>query len=242
MTEDGKIETLANLLRDQIKNGDFGTKGRLPSVTQLAKDRQIARSTVYQALLLLQAEGLIFVKDNSHYVRHPLMRISGAPLFDKYLEQQGLKSVASNIVEPEVIQIPTDIAAMFKQPEGAKVIRRLRRHGTPDIAMRLQEMFFPLDPAQQFLAAMTQNPDLNVAGEIRKAYGITIAKRHDDVLARLPTAEEAQLLNIVRTTPIVEIRRHFLTQDDQTVSFAKLTLVAAYFLLSYDSTNDGGRA
>jgi DNA-binding GntR family transcriptional regulator len=242
MTEDGKIESLANTLREQIKRGDFGTKGRLPSVTQLAKDHQIARTTVYNALLLLQAEGLIIVKDNSHYVNYPTLRLSGAPLFDKYLEQQGLPSATDNIIEPEIIPIPADIAAMFGQAEGIHVVHRVRRHGTPDVPLRLQESFYPLDLAGQFLEAMKQNPDMNVAGEIRKVLGIAIAKRHDDVLARLPTTQEMHLLNIARTTPVLEIRRHFRAEDDRTVFFAKISLVAAYFLLSYDSTADGGRA
>jgi GntR family transcriptional regulator len=241
MTEDGKIETLANALREQIRRGDFGTKGRLPSVTQLAKDNQVARTSVYNALLLLQAEGLVIVKDNSHYVNYPVLRLSGAPLFDKYLEQQGLPSATENLLEPEVITIPADIAAMFKQNEGIRVIHRVRKHGTPDVPLRLQESFYPLDLAGPFLEAMKQNPDMNVAGEIRKTRGIAIAKRHDDVLGRLPTTEEMRLLNIARTTPVLEIRRHFMAEDDRTIFFAKITLVAAYFSLSYDSTKDGGR-
>jgi GntR family transcriptional regulator len=242
MTEDGKIESLANALREQIKRGDFGTKGRLPSVTQLAKDRQVARSTVYQALLLLQAEGLVVVKDNSHYVNYPLMRIPGAPLFDKYLEKQGLTPATDNIIEPEIIQLPKDIAEMFGQQEGIPVVHRIRRHGTTEIPLRLQESFYPADLASQYLEAMKQNPDLNVAGEIRRNHGIAIAKRHDDVLARLPSFDEMKFLNIARTTPVLEMRRHFMTKDDQTVFFAKICLVAAYFLLSYDSTTEGGRA
>jgi hypothetical protein len=32
-----------------------------------------------------------------------------------------------------------------------------------------------------------------------------------------------------------------MAEDDRTIFFAKITLVAAYFSLSYDSTKDGGR-
>jgi GntR family transcriptional regulator len=242
MTEDSKIAFLARALREQITRGEFGTKGRLPSVTQLAKSHQVARSTVYQALLLVQAEGLVIVKDNSHYVTYPLMRLPGAPLFDKYLEGQGVTAATDTLVAPEIIQLPKDIAEMFGQQEGLHVVHRTRRQGTTELPLRLQESFYPADLASRYLEAMKQNPDLNVAGEMRKNQGIAIAKRHDDVLARLPSPDEMKLLNIVRTTPVLEIRRHFVTQDEKTVFFAKICLVAAYFLLSYDSTTDGGRA
>jgi GntR family transcriptional regulator len=234
MTQDGKIESLADKLRERIKRGDFGTSGRLPSVTQLAKEYQMARATVYQSLLLLRSEGLLLVRDTSYVVNYPIMRIPGAPLFDKYLVEQGLTPIVDNIIEPEVTQMPADVAALFGQQEGLHVIHRVRRHGTSGIPYRLAENWYPADLAGQFLHAMKQNPNLNVAGEIRKAHGISIAKVHDDILAKLPTAEEVKMLNIVRTTPIIEIRRRFLSQHDRVVLFNITTLVAAYFLLSYD--------
>lgn len=240
--EDSKIEALANSLRERIKRGDFGTSGRIPSVTQLAKDHKMSRATVYQSLQLLQSEGLLIARENSYFVNYPIMRISGAPLFDKYLESQGLESVADNIVEPEIIPLPKDIAELFGQQEGIHVVHRVRRHGTVGMPMRLQESFYPADLASRYLEVMKQDPNLNVAGQIRRDQGIAIAKRHDDVLTRLPTTEEGKLLSIVRTTPVLEVRRHFRAEDDRTVFFAKLVLVGAYFLLSYDITADGGRS
>ena len=242
MTEDSKIENLASELRERIKRGEFGTSGRLTSVAQLARDHQMSRTAVYDTIRLLQADGLLVAKENSYYVNYPIMRIPGAPLFDKYLEGQELTPKTDNIVDPEIIQLPKDIADMFGQAEGVHVIHRVRRHGTVNVPMRLQESYYPADLASQYLDAMKLNPDLNVAGQIRRDQGIAIAKRHDDVLGRLPTPEEAKLLSLVRTTPVLEIRRHFVTEDNRTVFFAKIVLVAAYFLLSYDSTADGGRS
>jgi DNA-binding GntR family transcriptional regulator len=237
MTEETKIETLANLLRERIKRGEYGTSGRIPAVSQLAADHKMARATVYQSLLLLQSEGLLIAKGTSYFVNYPIMRIPGAPLFDKYLTNQGLTPAVDNIVEPEIIPMPAEVAALFGVKEGLHVVHRTRRHGTVEVPYRLAENWYPIDLAGEFIEEMKRDPNLNVAGRIRETHGVAIAKRHDDIIARLPTQEEARLLDLVRTAPVLELRRHFRSQDDRTILFNITILVAAYFVLSYDDTH-----
>src|SRR5215472_5691941 len=99
MTDEGKKESILNALKEQIQRGDFGTRGRIPTIAQLSKTHQAARTTIYQVLESLQIEGILISKDNSYYVNYPPMRIPGAPVFDKYLESQGLTPVVDSIVE-----------------------------------------------------------------------------------------------------------------------------------------------
>ena len=234
MTEEGKKEIILATLREQIQRGDFGIRGRIPTISQLAKTHQVARTTVYQVLEDLQIEGILISKDNSYYVNYPPMRIPGAPVFDKYMESQGFTCIADNIIEPEIIQIPGDIAELFKTEKDIRVVHRLRRHGTIDVPMRLAENWYPVELAGQFLDAMRNNSNLNVAGEIRKAYNLSIAKISEDVIGRLPTQQEMELLNIVRHAPVLESKRNFLTSDGRTILYNKTVLVAAFFLLHYE--------
>jgi GntR family transcriptional regulator len=234
MTEEGKKEIILATLKEQIQRGDFGMRGRIPTISQLARTHQVARTTVYQVLEELQIEGILIPKDNSYYVNYPPMRIPGAPVFDKYMESQGLTCIADNIVEPEIIQIPDDIADLFNVNKGIRVVHRLRRHGTVDVSMRLAENWYPVELAGQFLDAMRSNPNLNVAGEIRKAYGLSIAKISEDLISRLPTQQESELLSIVRHAPVLEARRNFLADDGKTILYNKTILVAAFFSLHYE--------
>ena len=234
MTDEGKREIIFSTLKEQIQNGDFGARGRIPPIAQLAKTYKVARTTIYYVLESLQIEGLLISKDNSYYVNYPPMRIPGAPLFDKYMESQGLDPIADNVIEPEIVQIPDDIADLFKASKGIRVLHRLRRHGTVDVPMRLAENWYPVELAGQFLDAMRKDANLNVAGEIRKAYGLRIAKISEDLIARLPTEKEIELLNIVRHAPVLEAHRNFQTSEGQTILYNKTILVAAFFSLHYD--------
>jgi GntR family transcriptional regulator len=236
MTEDGKIESLVSALREQIKRGDFGTRGRLPSVTQLAKDHQIARTTVYNALQILRNEGLLIVKDTAaFFVNSPVLQIVGTPNFDDYLRKQGLIPKVTTIGIPDIITIPDEIAAMFETERGIQVIHRLRVQGTSEIPIRLEENWYPTDLAQQFLDAMRNDPDINVAREIRLAHNIAITRIKEDVLSRYPSQEEAKLLGITRTSPVLEARRNFLTHDKgRTVIYNRTIMVAAFCKMHYE--------
>lgn len=232
--EELKIEAITARLRERIARGDFGTSGRLPTVTQLAKEYQIARATMYQILSLLRSEGLLIVKGTSYYVQYPILRIEDSPLFDQVLIDHGLTPHIENLIKPDVIPASADVADGLGIQEGTQVAHRWRRMGTPEVPYRLQEQWFPYDLAGQFLENMDLDPKFNVAGAIREATGIAVTRYHDDLWTRFPTSEEMRLLNIVRTTPVLEVHKQFFSQDDRIMVLVRSTLVGAYAKVSYN--------
>jgi GntR family transcriptional regulator len=235
MSEEGKIETLTATLREQIKKEEFGTKGRLPSITQLAKTHDVARSTVYQALQLLQAEGLIISKDNSFYA-NPMIQVttSPTPTFEQILIKQGLQPFVRNIIDPEIIVMPDEIAAIFKQPTGLHVIHRYRVQGKIDIPYRLSEYWYPEHLAGKYLQRMKDEPDFDTLEAIKNELGIKRQIVHDDAVARIPTKNEAELLSITRTTPVQDVRRTNKTPDGSILMHHRIVFVGPYNMLSYD--------
>jgi len=233
-SEDGKTEFLIETLRGRIKRGDFGTSGRLPTVTQLSREYQVARDTVHDALQMLRAEGLLLVRNAAYVVNNPILQITKAPNFDQYLEKQGLRPVFEDIVTPEIVTMPTEIAAMFHQAEGLHVVHRVRKQGTFEVPLRIEENWYPADLAAEFLEEMKQNPLLNVAREIRLKHGVAITRIAEDVKARHPTPEETKILEITRTSPVLDARRNFHTDEGITVIYNRTIMVAAFFLLHYE--------
>jgi DNA-binding GntR family transcriptional regulator len=235
MTEEGKIEALTSTLREQIKKEEFGTKGRLPSVSQLAKAHEVARSTVYQALLLLQAEGLIISKDNSFYA-NPIIQVttSPTPTFEQVLIKQGLKPFVRNIIDPEIIVMSDEIAALFGQPAGSHVVHRYRVQGKIDIPYRLSEYWYPEHLASKYLQRMKDEPDFDTLEAIKSELDIKRQLVHDDVVARIPTKNEAELLSITRTTPVQDVRRTNKAPDGSILMHHRIVFVGPYNMLSYD--------
>jgi GntR family transcriptional regulator len=233
--EEGKIEVLTTKLREQIKREDFGKKGRLPSISELAKTYNVARSTVYQALLLLQAEGLVAAKHSSYYV-NPVIHFTTipTPTFEQTLTVQGLQPFVRNLIEPEIITMPDDIATIFRQPKGLHVVHRYRVQGREDIPYRLSEYWYPQNLAGKYLQKMKDDPGFDTLEAIKKELGITIQMVHDEVLSRIPSKDEAKLLSIPRTSPVQEIRRTNTTTDGTVLMHHRIVFTGPFSILEYN--------
>lgn len=233
--DERKVEGTADSLRERIKRGEFGTGGRLPSVSQLGRDYGISRPTVYQILRLLQVEGLVMPRNNSWYARGLVyVGTSVVPPFEEVLKGQGIASTVRNVIEPEIITMPDEIAEMFGVEKGLHVIHRYRVQGSTEMPYRLSEYWFPEKLARAYLQRLRDNPGYDILEDIKSDLGVTRQRVHDDVLARPPTRDEASLLAITRGTPIQEVRRTNRTMDGQVLMHHRIVYVSSLNIQSYD--------
>jgi GntR family transcriptional regulator len=132
MSPDVKIDDITDAIRQRILNGEYGTAGRMPSLRLLAEELGTTRETMNKAIQHLQAEGLLLSQGKAGvFVKKPRTRVPGITArFDRYLQEQGLTPVETNIDEPAIVPAPADVAKVFGVAEGTPVVRRLRRQGT----------------------------------------------------------------------------------------------------------------
>jgi DNA-binding GntR family transcriptional regulator len=234
MAEDGSIEQHGVDLRERIRNGEFGTHGRLPAVAQLAREWGISRPSVYAVMNLLQSEGLVTSKANSFYANFPLLKLEGlTENFERFLQAQGFEVTMENLIEPVIETMPEDVAAFFGEAEGVRVVHRMRKQGIQDLPLRIAENWYPVHLAGQFVDAMKSDEHMDVLRAIKNAHGVFIVNIQDVLLARIPTVQETKWLGIVRTEPIVEIRRSNFAEDGTPVMFNRVIHVAPHFKFTY---------
>ena len=241
MSPDTKIDSIADALRQRIVNGDFGTAGRLPSLRLLSEEYGTTHETMNKVIQRLQAEGLLTSLGRAGvFVNKPRTRIRGITArFDLYLEQQGLTPEETNVDEPSLTPAPADVAKAMGIAEGTPIVRRLRRQGTTSTPYRLAENFYPVDLAGgSILERMQKDARLDVLQAIKEAHGKVIKRVHEDVIGRLPTSLEQELLKIVRNSPVLEVQRTNYAEDDNTtvIMFNRIIFVASHFVLSYHYT------
>lgn len=230
------IEQRSNELRSEIVTGTYGRagKGRIPSTADLAKRWNTPRSTVYQILQLLQSEGVIRSKGKYLVVNYPSLELQGLTKnFEAFLVAQGYDVTIENLINPILESMPVEAAKLFNQEEGVHVVHRMRKQGITDQPLRIAENWYPATLAAQFLEKMQVQERMDVIGEIDKVHGLHIVESEDILLARVPTAQEAKWLDIVRTEPIVEIRRSNFAQDSTPIMWNKVIHVAPHFKFTY---------
>ncbi len=81
---------------------------------------------------------------------------------------------------------------------------------------------------------MQRDERFDVILAIGEKYGKAPVRIHEDVVGRLPTGLERQLLNITPQTPVLEVSRVSYAEDDTVIMMNKLIFVANLFVLSYD--------
>ncbi|GCE50637.1 DNA-binding GntR family transcriptional regulator [Thermosporothrix hazakensis] len=231
--KEGKVEALVAALREQIKKNAFG-RGRLPSFTEIGKRYDVGRATVFQALQQLQAEGCVVSKGKSFYA-NPLLFVSTVPTpsFEELLREQGMEPIVRNIIEPEVIVMPDELATLFGLAHGLRVVHRYRVQGSVDVAYRLSEYWYPASFAEKYLSQMKEDPGFDTLAAIKEEMGISRQIVHDDLVARIPTKEEAAYLSISRMTPVLEIRRTNKSTDEMVLMLHRIVLVGPFSVVRY---------
>src|SRR5436190_20502131 len=104
MVDNTKIDILAEQLRGRIKEGEFGTSGRIPPHRVLAEQLNTTRETVNKVIQLLQSEGLLIARDKSVYVKPPLMKLPAfIANYDQYIRDRGLEPVSEFLEKPHLV-------------------------------------------------------------------------------------------------------------------------------------------
>ena len=235
---DVKVDDIMDALRERILSGEFGTGGRLlPSLRMFAAQYGTTRETMNKVAQRLQAEGLLSSLGTAGvFVRASRTRLPGIGLhFDDYLKQLGLEPVETTVGRPDVIPAPVEVAGALGVPENTPVVRRLQRQGIATAHYRLIESFYPVELAgSSILERMRQDENVNVLSAIKEVHGKVVKRVHEDVIGRLPTQDEQDLLKIVRSTPVLEVHRTYFAEDDTTVMmYCRITFVASYFVLCF---------
>ncbi len=81
---------------------------------------------------------------------------------------------------------------------------------------------------------MQRDERYDVLLAIKEEHGQAVVRIHEDVIGRLPTTREEELLNIVTYAPVIEVQRINYAVDDTVIMVNKIIFVASHSVLSYD--------
>jgi len=206
-------------LAGQIASGELHTGERLPPERDLARDLNVSRMTVRQALSSLAARGLVergagrgtFVAPRK--VDHDLTRVAG---FSEQLARQGLEPGAKII---DVSETPADwrVSAALEIAPKAPVVRIQRVRLADGVPMALEDSWFP---AERFPGFADHDLHGSLYALMRDVYGVAPVRaieRLEPVLAR---AHEARALDVPARAPLMLVERTAYGGDGTPVEFA----------------------
>ncbi len=245
--KDTKIDEVVTELTNRIGRGEYAAGQRLPSEREITEELNVSRATVRGALQRLQAENIIdIVPRGGAFVRSPSAKVlvgptspnvaSGLELkragsFIRAMEAQGRKTLIRFIEPSSILDAGEEIGAKMGVSPHTKVLRRYRVHLVERIPYRILDSYY--------LASLTGDLLGKDEGYIplfkwlREQTGLRAARAFEKINVRMPSAEEATLLNISRTQPVVDMDRWVWTHDDTLFEYTHIVANAALHEYSY---------
>jgi GntR family transcriptional regulator len=226
-------QQIVDELRAEILDGRRPPGSRMPSENDLATRYRTSRPTVRRALAVLKAEGLLsteqgrgaFVRPAPHvrllvtgasYRKH---RALGLPGFNAQALEQGQRP-EQRIVSVTTIGAPAEVAMRLDIDEGSPVVIRRRMFMLEHEPAALVDSYYPAEMAcgtaieqpgriRGGAYALIEDPD----GPIRRQ----ITRSVDELVARMPTHEEAVALGLLPGVPVVRVLRTVYDSEDRPV-------------------------
>jgi GntR family transcriptional regulator len=200
----------------------------------------VSRVTVRTALLRLQAENLLdIVPRGGAFVRSvstkaiiasgPELKQSGS--FIRTMERQGRQTLV-RFIEPSSI-IPTGgaIGAKMEVDPGTTVLRRYRLHLVDRVPYRILDSYYLASLLGDLLGK--DEGYIPLFKWLREHTGLRAARVVEGFNCRMPSAEEATLLNISRGQPVVDMDRWVWADDNTLFEYTHIVANAALHEFSY---------
>jgi DNA-binding GntR family transcriptional regulator len=202
-----KYAQVISEVQRRIESGEYPPGSLLPSEHQLSAEFGIARPTVVRALRVLRQEGWIDTQQGKgSFVRgRPALAGVAAQRRGVVEMDRDESREPGELVAAGKVAAPARIVSLLGLAEGTEVAfrRRLIRHDGQ--ASEIVTWWLPLELAE---GTGLDGPE-PVPGGIRtllaKAKGIRLDHVVEQVTARCPTLQEARLLAITRSAPVLAV-------------------------------------
>ncbi len=206
---------LMRALRATIESGEFGADRPLPSEAELTDMFGVSRTVVREALRELVQQGLIYkIKGRGAFVspRKTELNFIGSMSGSADDLRESGRRVTTQTIRQSLGEADEREAALLRIPPGEQVVRlrRLRRvDGQPWL---LVDTALPARLVPGLERAVLENQSLYDL--LRRRYGIEPAAADRWIEAAFPNREDAALLEVSTSTPLLGIESVAWMPDD----------------------------
>jgi GntR family transcriptional regulator len=223
---------LADLLRAEIQEGHRRPGSQLPTESEFQHAYDVSRTTVRAALATLASEGLVLTRKGfGSYVRSrpPLRRVSsthrhashresGKPEFDTEAIAQGQRP-SRRMLKVGRGPAPADIATWLGIGAGEDAVIRQRLQLLDDVPAVISTSYYPLWVADgtglESPGALPEGPD-----NLIERLGHTFSHGMELLRSRMPTPDEARLLELDPGVPVVRMLHIDYNPEGKTLQVA----------------------
>ncbi|WP_316397801.1 GntR family transcriptional regulator [Bradyrhizobium sp. 33ap4] len=197
---------IAETLKDEILAGHFDTDRQLPSDTKVAERFSVSRMTARKALASLQSKGIIRIEHGrGSFVELDAIqyRLGGRRTFSKNVADNDMRP-SRRLLAADIVQSDAWVQQCLRLTPGSSTLRIKLVSEADNRPLALSTCHLEWPRFDGFVDALGSEASVENALE---RYGLAEKTDVDVVLlARMPTEEEASLLDQSAARPVVEKR------------------------------------
>jgi GntR family transcriptional regulator len=233
---------IADRLRAQIRRGELTPGAQLPSESQIMADYDVSRVTARRALSVLVTDGLVVAEHGRGWFvrRRPPVKRLGSDRFSRRAEGKAAFTVdmeASDLpFRVEVLYVGRDTVSALAAERlalevSAEVVVRRRRYFADDQPIEVATSYIPLEIAD---GTPIERPDTGPGGIYARMEdkGMTFEWYDEEISARMPSEEDARLLQLPPGSPVMHLVRTAIA-DGRPVEVCDTVMDAAAIVLHY---------
>ena len=209
---------LAEVLRDRIAAGDFAPGVSLPGEQALAAEYEVTRTVVRNALRWLEQRGLVTARRNiGWFIRapHQVQGFDRMRSFTQWAEGRGMVADA-RMVSRERGPATEREAQLLRIPVGAGVLRWSRVRMLDGRVVMLERSSW----APWVAPLLESFPDDAISSTRALAEaGVSVVFGNHRIEAVAASSEEARLLGVRRSSPLLQVQREVFAKDGRVVEF-----------------------
>jgi GntR family transcriptional regulator len=219
---------IAAQIRAQIRRGDWAPGERLPSIPAIAQTYGVAKQTVQRTIDQLRIEGILITKPGSGtYVRgtrRKLNRLSRG----RYGIRRGYHADMAARYRQQLLEVgrspaPGDVAEVFGVEAGTELVVRRHLVRTQDAPVEVGASWLRPSDADGTSLSRAEAFGRPLYQEVEEVTGRVYTTATDQVTARLPTREEAEILQIRPDTPVLHLVHTAYDADHRVIEVAVAT-------------------
>lgn len=213
-----RYRELADAVRERIVAGEFASGLALPSEQALAVEYGVTRSVVRTALHWLEQRGVVMARRNiGWFVKapHQVHGFDRLRSFTQWAEARGMVA-GGQWVSREHGPATEREAQLLRIPVGADLLRWTRIRTLDDRVVMLERSSW----APWVAPLLDAFPDGAVSSTRALAdAGVAVVFGNHRIEAVAATSEEARLLGVRRSSPLLEVRREAFAKDGRVIEF-----------------------
>jgi GntR family transcriptional regulator len=238
---------IAAQLRARIHRGEWGPGERLPSIPAIAAMYGVAKQTVQRTVDQLRVEGLLITKPGSGtYVRGTKRRLNRLSR-GRYGGTRGYHADLAARYRQHLISVgrspaPIEVTEAFGLSPGSELLARRHLVRTGDAPVEVGVSW--LRPADASGTSLERHEVFGrpLYQEVEDVTGRRYSTARDQLSARQPTREEAELLEIRPDTPVLVLLHVAFDAEHRPIEVAQATWPGPMTTLTEEYDVPGPRA